>query len=200
LTGWKKRKPGGGKTLYAVRLIVDELVRGSRPVITNVPLNLGRLNEFLQQKFSDAFASASARFQDGSGVESGRECDAYVAEMAAHISNRVILLDEDDLPKFFTYRGGGVRLDSVSNQDWKAGKRPDFRAVKDRGVFYVLDEVHIAFNARAWADTGHEVLYYLSQHRKLGDDVICVTQSVNNVDRQFRSVAQDYTYIHYCPV
>ena len=65
----------------------------------------------------------------------------------------------------------------------------------DAGVFYVLDEVHIAFNSRAWADTGAEVLYYLSQHRKLGDDVICITQAIANVDKQFRSVAQDYTYI-----
>jgi len=29
----------------------------------------------------------------------------------------------------------------------------------------------------------------------LGDDVICITQSVANVDKQFRSVAQDFTYI-----
>ena len=67
--------------------------------------------------------------------------------------------------------------------------------MNDAGVFFVLDEVHIAFNSRAWAETGAEVLYYLSQHRKLGDDVICVTQSVANVDKQFRSVAQDFTYI-----
>ena len=83
----------------------------------------------------------------------------------------------------------------MSNAEWKTGARPDFTAVKDHGIFYVLDEVHIAFNARAWADTGHEVLYYLSQHRKLGDDVVCITQAINNVDKQFRSVAQDFTYI-----
>jgi len=107
----------------------------------------------------------------------------------------VILLDEEDLPKFFTFRGDGVRLESVSNVEWKQGRRPDFTRVKDSGVLYVLDEVHIAFNSRAWAETGAEVLYYLSQHRKLGDDVVCITQSVGNVDKQFRSVAQDFTYI-----
>jgi len=36
--------------------------------------------------------------------------------------------------------------------------------VNDAGVFFVLDEVHIAFNSRAWAETGAEVLYYLSDH------------------------------------
>lgn len=39
------------------------------------------------------------------------------------------------------------------------------------------------------------MLYYLSQHRKLGDDVVCITQAIGNVDKQFRSVAQDFTYI-----
>jgi len=170
-------KPGGGKTLYSVRLIIDELVHGSRVVITNVPLNLARLNEYLQSKFPAQFERR------------------LINNWPVHITDRVILLDEDDLPKFFTYRPAGVRLQSVSNQEWKAGKRPDFSSVKDGGVLYVLDEVHIAFNARAWADTGHEVLYYLSQHRKLGDDVICITQAIGNVDKQFRSVAQDFTYI-----
>jgi hypothetical protein len=169
-------KPGGGKTLYSVRLIVDELVRGDRPIVTNVPLNLGRLNEYLQQSYPRQFAQ---KFESSS----------------THITDRVILIDEDDLPKFFTFRGNAVRLDSVPNAEWKTGKRPDYNSVKDAGVFYVLDEVHIAFNARAWAETGHEVLYYLSQHRKLGDDVVCITQAVANVDKQFRSVAQDFTYI-----
>lgn len=46
-------------------------------------------------------------------------------------------------------RPNGLRLQSVSNAEWKTGKRPDFSVVKDGGVLYVLDEVHIAFNARA---------------------------------------------------
>ena len=170
-------KPGGGKTLYSVKLIVEELVRSNRCIITNVPLLLPRLNEYLQQNYPKLFE------------------ERFTGEQLRHISSRIILLDEDDLPKFFTYRPDDVRLESVSNQEWKAGKRPDFSQVKDGGVLYVLDEVHIAFNARAWAETGHEVLYYLSQHRKLGDDVICITQAIGNVDKQFRSVAQDFTYL-----
>jgi hypothetical protein len=35
----------------------------------------------------------------------------------------------------------------------------------------------------------------LSQHHTLGDDVICITQSIGNVDKQFRSVAQDFMYV-----
>lgn len=169
-------KPGGGKTLYSVRLIVDELVRGNRPVVTNVPLKMADLAVFIQERYPKAYE------------------EKFIAA-GVHLSDRVQLISEDDLPKFFTYRAGIVRVESVTNVEWKAGKRPDFTVVKDSGVFYVLDEIHIAFNARAWAETGAEVLYYLSQHRKLGDDVVCITQSVGNVDKQFRSVAQDFTYI-----
>lgn len=176
-------KPGGGKTMYAVKLIIDELINTDRVIVTNVPLLLPRLNEYLQCKYLVQFGKHFFR------------SDGLLPRKAVHITERVILIDEDELPKFFTFRAAGVRLDSVTNAEWKAGKRPDYSKVKDSGVLYVLDEIHIAFNSRAWADTGAEVLYYLSQHRKLGDDVICVTQSVGNVDKQFRSVAQDYTYI-----
>lgn len=170
-------KPGGGKTLYSVRLIMDELIRGDRLVVTNVSLKLGEVNKYLQDKAPSSY-------------ERRLELDKY-----AHITDRVLLIGEDELGKFFTFRGGGVRLNSVTNEEWKSGKRPNYKLVQDRGVFYVLDEVHIAFNSRTWATTGAEVLYYLSQHRKLGDDVVCITQSVGNVDKQFRSVAQDFTYI-----
>lgn len=164
-------KPRGGKTLYSVRLIVDELVNGNRMVVTNVALKLDVLNEYLQKRMSER------KYLD------------------RHITERVYLMDDAELSRFFTIRAGGVRVDHVANDEWKRGVRPDYSVIVDDGILYVLDEVHIAFNSRAWADTGAEVLYYLSQHAKLGDDVVCITQSVGNVDKQFRSVAQDFTYI-----
>lgn len=161
-------KPRAGKSLYAVKLLVDELVFGSRVIITNLPLQLGRLNEYLQQKYPDR---------------------------CIDVINRVILLTDDETQHFYTVRPNGVRIPRMTDQDWKAGLRPDYSGVTDRGVFYAIDEVHIFFNARAWAETGKDVLYYLSQHGKLGDTVLCVTQHVGNVDKQFRSVTQDYTYL-----
>ena len=176
-------KPGGGKSLYEVKLIIDELVHGRRHIVTNVPLILPRLYEYISEKYPSVYADRFLRRKRNG------EC------VPAHIQDMLTILHEDQLSSFFTFRSSGLRLDSISNAEWKSGKRPDFSKVLDGGVFYVLDEVHIAFNSRAWADTGHEVLYYLSQHRKLGDDVICITQSIGNVDKQFRSVAQDFTYL-----
>lgn len=161
-------KPRGGKSLYAVKLVVDELLYGSRVVITNLPIKLGELNAYLQAKYP---------------------------EKTIDVLNRVILLTDDETRHFWTVRPGAVKIEVLHDQDWKAGRRPDYSAVKDGGVFYAIDEIHNFFNARAWAETGRDVLFYLSQHGKLGDTVLCITQHVGNVDKQFRSVTQDYTYL-----
>ena len=167
-------KPGGGKSLYAVRLIADELRIGCRPVVTNVSLRLGELNEYLQR--------------DGRFPESG-------------VVGRVQLLSDDETKRFWRVRpyldvDGAwqiARIGDTSETDWKAGKRPCLQVAGCGGVLYVIDELHLFFSAREWASTGAEALFYLSQHRKLGDDVVCVTQAVGHVDKQFRNLAQDFT-------
>lgn len=162
-------KPGGGKSLYAVKLIVEELVYGSRTVITNLPLKLPELNTYLQREHPSK---------------------------SIDLLNRVILLDDDkETGRFWTVRPGGVRIKCLTAEEWKDGEKPSYSAVNDNGVFFVIDEIHNFFNSRAWMETGRDVLFYLSQHRKLGDTVLCVTQHIGNVDKQFRSVTQDYTYL-----
>jgi hypothetical protein len=180
-------KPGGGKSMYSMRLIIDELVHGTRMIVTNVPVILSELSVYLQSKYPK-FYEQYCQTMVGTGVEA-------MLLAPRHLSDRFLFIEDEQMGSFFVNRGRGVRLESITNEQWKRGQRPDYSKVNDEGIFYVLDEVHIAFNSRAWADTGAEVLYYLSQHRKLGDDVVCITQSVANVDKQFRSVAQDYTYL-----
>lgn len=161
--------PRGGKSLYAVRLIVEELVYGSRVVVTNVPLKLGRLNEYLQEKYGDA---------------------------APDLHKRVRILTDDETREFWRYRGEGLKgPERLTKEEWRDGKRPDYSWVTDAGVYYCIDEVHNFYNAREWMETGRDALNYLSQHAKLGDTVICITQCINNVDKQFRSVTQDFTYV-----
>ncbi len=91
---------------------------------------------------------------------------------------RLRLLTDDELREFWKYRGPeGGDVDGKS------------------GVAYFLDEAHIAFNARDWAALGRGAINYLSQHRKLGDIVWPITQSPGNLDKQFRSVAEDFTVL-----
>jgi len=162
-------KPGGGKTLYALKLIIEELLYGTRPIYTNVPIHAGRLSEYLQQKYPNKTVDLLARL--------------------------VILDDETQTPKFWTVRPGNPSIPVLTAGDWSAGRKPVYGEIQDHGVFYAIDEIHNFFNARAWQETGRDVLFYLSQHRKLGDTVICITQAIGNVDKQFRSVTQDFTYL-----
>lgn len=140
-------KPGSGKSLYGVHLLIKEIVEGFRNVVTNLPLHPGRLNEYLQQ----AYPSRDLR-----------------------LLQRLTVLTEEQARQFWKFRG---------EQETPVG------------VMYQLDELHLFFNARDWMHTGRDCLHYLSQHRKLGDVVIAITQSVHNVDKQFRSVAEDFTVL-----
>lgn len=167
-------KPGGGKSMYAMKLLIHELVFGSRVVVTNLAINEGGLNEYLQENFPHLWRS-------------GR---------SFNLSERLRIIDEDEMGKFWTIRGhydAGITV--LTKEDWGRGKLPNYSGVKDSGCAYFLDEVHIKFNARAWMETARDALHYLSQHRKMGDTVVWITQAVENVDKQFRSVTQDYTYL-----
>ncbi len=160
-------KPGAGKSLLSVSFVIEELVNGRRIVVTNLPLKLDFLNEYIQKHHPAA---------------------------SVDLTTRVRILNEEEFGQFFRYRENSAALEI--EVDAKTGKplRCDYSKISasDVGVFYVLDELHIAFNSRAWMSTGPAALYYLSQHRKLGDDVFCITQSTANVDKQFRSVAQEF--------
>jgi hypothetical protein len=94
---------------------------------------------------------------------------------------RLRVLTDDEMREFWKYRG----------PEGVAGGDPEGKS----GVAYFLDEAHIAFNAREWANLGKGALHYLSQHRKLGDVVWPITQAPGNLDKQFRSVAEDFTVL-----
>jgi len=160
-------KPGAGKSLFAMGLLERELVRSSRVVVTNLPVRLGAFNEYLQNKYPD---------------------------LNPELARRLVILDEAGLATFYLRRHAGSELLPLLLDEKQRPFQPDFSCKRedDCGVMYILDELHLAFNSRAWMNTGPAALYYLSQHRKLGDDVICITQSTANVDKQFRSVAQEF--------
>jgi hypothetical protein len=165
-------KPGAGKSFYALKLLLEELRLTNRQVITNLSVKPGELAAFLTERYDDTF----------------------------NLRERLHVLSEEQAAEFWRYRGtieltqrretvrtvkGGIQREEVL----------DFSGAANGGVFYVLDEVHLFFNSRNWMKLGGDCIYYLSQHRKLGDDILAVTQHVENVDKQFRSMAQDYTYI-----
>lgn len=159
-------KPGGGKSYYATKLVIDELITTERCVVTNLELREEGIVDYLSKR--------------------GRtDIDVY---------SRVVRISDEQVPSFWRYRGNGLVLPDVESSDIKNGVRPDVHSFGP-GVHYFLDELHKFLNSRQWATTGPLLLWYISQHRHFGDDVTWITQHVQNVDKQFRSVTQDYTYV-----
>jgi hypothetical protein len=63
----------------------------------------------------------------------------------------------------------------------------------DLPVLVVLDEAHIHFNARDFAKTDkncRETLIFLTQSRKVNTDIIFISQSALNLDKQFARLVQ----------
>ena len=168
-------KPGGGKSLYGLMLIVEALLKTRQSVITNLSVNPGELNAYIQEKHPEADVD---------------------------LMNRLFLIDEEQTFRFYRHRPHGFVFDepeektermqfkecTCTNGEVTVVKRP-----QELGpVLYVIDEIHEFFNAREWMKTGKHMLSYISQHRKLGDDVIAITQALSNVEKQLRVVAQEY--------
>lgn len=60
-------------------------------------------------------------------------------------------------------------------------------------VLVILDETQLFYNARDWAKTAEQsrsLLSFLTQSRKAGVDVLWITQEGENVDKQFRVLAE----------
>lgn len=161
-------KPGGGKSMYGTYRLIVEALEGKKNIVTNLPLRVDRLNEYLQQTHPDV------------------DC---------RLVQRLRILADEETKAFWEFRGPATSEcvdlltgDVVTAADAKGSD-------EGRGVLYLIDEAHIAFNAREWSSIGKQCLWYLSQHRKLGDVVFAITQAAPNLDKQFRSVAQDFTVV-----
>jgi hypothetical protein len=68
------------------------------------------------------------------------------------------------------------------------------KAGREINTLCVIDEAHLWFNARdhaVTAATKRELITFLSQSRKLKVDVIFIVQAAENLDAQFRRLAQE---------
>jgi len=178
-------KPGGGKGLVSMRLILAELQESSRPILTNLAVELnpwvtadGRpmlgLLAYLRKKFGKTF-----------GAE-----------------KRVFRLNDDQAAEFFLWRavenGSGVltldraKANLVGREDSQKIMDFDVGLLEKGPHFYVIDEAWKFWGSRNWQKTGEGVLFYNSQHRKAGDDVLIVTQHTKQIDPAVQRVAQDF--------
>jgi len=160
-------KPGGGKSMYAVRLLINELRTTKRDIVTNLPLKLPELAEYMEKEFGDTF----------------------------NMIERIERLSDDEIGTFWLHRGRGRRLEKRIDRELRGRKLSvvDYtQAAEWGGVFYAIDEIHIAFNSRKWQETGEDCIYFLSQHRKLGDEWFLTAQNTKQIETSLRQLAQDF--------
>ena len=90
-------KPGGGKSLYATKLIIDEFIHGDRQIVTNVPLLIPRFYEYVSEKFPVAverrlsgglhISEILTLFDRRGDTWSNMECDLNDEEIFASLSS-----------------------------------------------------------------------------------------------------------------
>lgn len=80
------------------------------------------------------------------------------------------------------------RLEDFGEAYWQ-GKG----SVKEGSILLVIDEAQLLLNARDWQDSMRmRWLGFFSQHRKLGYSIVLVAQVRDMLDKQVRSLAEEY--------
>lgn len=171
-------KPRGGKSLWATMQVAHELRNSSRYVVTNLPLDVPALSEWLESK--------------GPLVD---------------LRKRLRLLTDEETHHFWLYDVEG-EISSVVDIGAPAGRAdvlrpvnpqrvtvPDFsrrQAPDYPGVLYVIDEAHIYFSARNWAGQADVLSFFLSQHGHMRTDVIFISQHPAKLTKHIRLDAGEY--------
>jgi len=161
--------PGAGKSYAALKDLVEELAYGSRLVVTNLPVLPGELNAWM-----------------------AKEHPAWTDD----INQRIRIISEEETKQFYRYRGIAGDIGSVTKEDSLVGRHLPYADFRGAGVLYIIDEAHIPFDSREWASTGPELTYYNSQHRKLGDELVFITQFEKLIDVRVRGFVQEFCYFN----
>lgn len=70
-------------------------------------------------------------------------------------------------------------------------KRSKKKRLSEGEILLVVDECQLIFNTRAWNDDDRAGwISFLSQHRKIGYEVILVAQNFEMVDKQIRALVE----------
>jgi len=136
----------------------------------------------------------------GSGKSYGALLDSIV-ELTR--GNRVVFhqipIDHGELAVYLKENGHepdlSVRLRKIPEDRvrdfWSYAEEQGVRS----GRLFIIDEAHVYFDARAWAEIGPRMSVYLTQHRHLNDEVLFITQHPEMIDKRIRLlVAQTVAY------
>jgi hypothetical protein len=187
-------KPGDGKTLFGTRQILRTLIETEKFVVTNIPLNLGPLNEYVtaeREKIERSFDQEDV--------------------VAFDLDKRLKVLRDEDVYEFYRHRSGGLVLpaspdyadeletrpqDRLSPKEFRVAMKAIFAEMLKSTAYqvpveYHIDEAHSFFDSREWAKTGRGLTFYSSQHRHLHDEIFFYSQVLENVEKRLRGLASE---------
>lgn len=170
-------QPSNGKSLRAMMIIEEELRLTRRSIVTNVAVKIPEFAEALNEKYGECF----------------------------DLNMRLRILTPQETMCFWFFPAVGVDLDPKDKILWEGadGSKlvvPNLNRIQELGgTLWLIDEAHVFFSSRTWQSNKESKeggFFFLSQHAKLKSDVILVTQHVERVDNQFRSIASAFVYMH----
>jgi len=161
-------KTGGGKSYLALVEIAQFLAEYAEGyVVTNLSLKIGDLNAYLKETYP---------------------------RLEPDVVGRVRILTDEETRFFYLHRETGNDVSPTSHEQQKRLEFPDFESASDRSshVLYVIDEAHIYFDSREWANVGPALNFFASQHRKFRCDIVFVTQFLDQVEKRLRNHATQF--------
>jgi len=183
-------KPGGGKGVYSVeKFIIEELIRGERPIITDMSIHVEpwvRVTKGLL---------GAKRFKPEIGM---RNYLLMKYGKDFNIRERVFTVSDEQGKEIYLYRKnckGLIKCEPKRDEKGRVVSYDTTPAIENGGVLYVSDEAWQKFGSRDWQETGKGLLYYAAQHRKLGDTWLIVTQNTKQIETQLRQVTQDFRVV-----
>lgn len=169
--------PGGGKGLWIMDKIVEELRYGRRWIVTNFPVYYApwdcrpvtreNLLDLLLKRFGETFG----------------------------VAERIWKLSDLEMRMAFLHRSPLVPVMAYQNDARGRPMTCDWSGVKDEGVLYIYHEAAQFFGARDWQDLSPLAKKYFEMHRHLGDDIYLDAQKAGQLDKAVRLVMQDFTYM-----
>jgi len=197
--------PGDGKSLSGLRRVVRTLTEGSRYIVTNLPLEMGELQTYLRAKWGKDFDCTTRIVH----LTRGQVRKFWLIRPHGW---RLVDLGDDrwaqnefpDLTQVFRWRPVTDGVEPV-RQPLELLALPQVIALAEAGKVevghlgelnlgcdFIVDEAQQFWPARSFQTTPKGLLFYLSQHRHLGDDVIFITQKESQVEKVIRNLVMEF--------
>lgn len=163
---------GAGKSYHGMRRVRSEHLEGFRPICTNLAIHEAKLARYYAEKYPKS-------------------------DVCVHQRTRI--LTDEEVGEFMLHRVSTNALwydiPAPDKEAEKRGARPDWTRIRDNGILFIIEEAHEFFNSYSWQEIGRAFRAYKNQNRKFSDDILFITPSLMELDKQLRMSGQLYTHL-----